>query len=125
MLKKFLLAFMMSMISAASFGVHESILIPGYETIHFKAGEITQDVIFRNPQENNCRFRMSIYLSDGSEVWKADDFLEPGEAFVSIDLERVLERGTYCNAVMKYECYSLDGGAKLNGAEIRVTLEVR
>ena len=98
MLKKFLLALIISLVSVPSFGAN--ILIPGYD-------------------------KMSIYLSDGSEVWKADDFLEPGEAFIRIELERLLESGIYRNAVMKYECYTLDGGAKLNGAEIRVTIEVR
>ena len=123
MLKKFLLALIISLVSVPSFGAN--ILIPGYDTLHFKAGEITQDVLFRNPIENNCSFMMRLTLEDGTEIWTADDFLEPGEAFIRIDLERVLDRGTYRNAVMKYECYTLDGGAKLNGAEIRVTIEVR
>lgn len=100
-----------------------NILIPGYDTLHFKAGEITQNVLFRNPEENECRFRMSLTLENGLPVWIADDVLNPGEAFLSIDLERKLARGIYRNAVMKYECYSLEDNYRLNGAEIRVTIK--
>ena len=100
------------------------ILIPGYETLHFKANQIEQNVMFRNPEENHCSFKMSIYLADGTNIWTADDVLNPGEAFFRIDLERKLERGIYRNALMKYECYMLEDNIKLNGAELRVTIEV-
>ena len=113
----------LALLLTASPALCADILIPGFDTIHFKAGEITQNVRFRNPAENNCSFRMSIYLEDGSLVWSADDTLEPGEAFLRIDLERKLERGVYPNALMKYECYSLEDMTRLNGAEIRVTIE--
>ncbi|MBQ2617144.1 MAG: hypothetical protein IJF90_09810, partial [Synergistaceae bacterium] len=66
---------------------------------------------------------MSLTLSNGLPVWTADDVLNPGEAFLRIDLERKLAPGTYRNAVMKYECYSLEDMSRLNGAEIRVTIE--
>ena len=123
MLKKFLLAFIISLTSAPA--LCANIFIPGYDTIHFKAAEITQEVMFRNPIENKCSFMMRLTLEDGTDVWTADQPLYPGEVFVNIDLEHVLARGIYRNAVMKYECYTLDGGARLNGAEIRVTLEVK
>ena len=123
MLKKFLLAFIISLTSVSALSAN--IFIPGYDTIHFKAGKITQEVMFRNPIENKCSFMMRLTLEDGTEVWTADQLLYPGEAFIKIDLEHVLERGIYRNAVMKYECYTLDGGARLNGAEIRITLEVK
>ena len=113
----------LALLLTASPALCADILIPGFDTIHFKAGEITQNVRFRNPPENNCSFRMSIYLEDGSLVWSADDTLEPGEAFLRIDLERKLERGVYRNALMKYECYSLEDRDRLNGADIRVTIE--
>lgn len=115
---------MLSFLLTASTALCGNILIPGYETLHFKTGEITQDVLFRNPSENQCSFKMSIYLEDGTEVWTADDVLNPGEAFLKIDMTKKLARGIYRNAVMKYECYSLDDGARLNGADIRVTIEV-
>ena len=112
-----------TLILAASPALCGNILIPGYDVIHFKAGEITQDVFFRNPSENECSFRMSICLEDGTEIWTADDVLNPGEVFLRIDLERAIPKGRYSNALMKYECYSVHDGSRLNGAEIRVTIE--
>ena len=120
MLKTALLALILSLTSGTAYCA--DILIPGYETLHFKAGKIEQEVFFRNPSENECSFRMSIYLNDGTEIWTADDLLEPGEVFLKIDLERQLAKGIYRNALVKYECYSADG-VRLNGAEIRVTIE--
>ena len=121
MMKTALLTF--TLILAASPALCGNILIPGYDTLHFKAGKIEQEVLFRNPEENTCCFRMSLTLSNGLPVWTADDVLNPGEAFLRIDLERKLAPGTYRNAVMKYECYSLEDMSRLNGAEIRVTIE--
>ena len=123
MMKTALLALILSLTSGIAY--YADILIPGHETLHFKAGKIEQEVFFRNPSENECSFRMSIYLEDGMEIWTANDLLEPGEVFLRIDLERALERGTYTNALMKYECYSLEDRARLNGADIRVTIEAK
>ena len=102
-----------------------NILIPGYETLHFKAGQITQDVFFRNPEENICSFRMSLTLADGTPVWIADDILNPGEVFLKIDLEHPMTPGFYRNAKMKYECSAVEDGYRMNGAEMRVNIEVK
>ena len=115
--------FTLALFLTASPALCGNILIPGYETLHFKAGQITQDVFFRNPEGNSCSFRMILTLEDGTPVWIADDLLSPGEVFLKIDLERTLERGTYRNATMKYECYSLEGSVRMNGAEIKLTIE--
>ena len=112
-----------TLILTASPALCGNILIPGYDTLHFKAGKIELEVFFLNPEENTCCFRMSLTLSNGLPVWTADDVLNPGEAFLRIDLERKLAPGTYRNAVMKYECYSIEDNSRLNGAEIRVTIE--
>ena len=116
-------ALILAVVLTANSALCAGIQIPGYDVIHFKAGKIEQDVLFRNPEENTCCFRMSLTLSNGLPVWTADDVLNPGEAFLRIDLERKLAPGTYRNAVMKYECYSLEDMSRLNGAEIRVTIE--
>ena len=112
-----------ALLLAASPALCENILIPGYETLHFKAGQITQDVFFRNPEENICSFRITLTLADGTPVWIADDVLYPGEVFTKIDLERTLARGIYREARMKYECFSLEDNVRMNGAEIKLTIE--
>ena len=121
MMKRVLLALIMSMTFGTAYG--GNILIPGYEALHFKAGQTEQQIIFRNPQENQCYFRLSLYLDDGTEIWRASDILEPGGALTSIELHRPLTEGTYPNAVLKYECYSLGDNTRLNGAEIRLMIK--
>ena len=49
--------------------------------------------------------------------------LEPGMSFTSINLEKTLKAGTYENVQMKYDCYSFSL-AQLNGADIKVTINV-
>ena len=118
----FLLALTASLWSVSAPG--KDINLPGYAVINFKAGQLSQDVHFINPQDNPCAFRITITLEDGSTVWTADELLAPGDVLRSINLTRELEAGTYTNAVMKYECYNLEDMARLNGAEIKCTLAV-
>ncbi|MBQ3454791.1 MAG: hypothetical protein IJG36_00010 [Synergistaceae bacterium] len=122
-MKKILLAVTLALTLSAAPALCAGIQIPGYDVIHFKAGKIQQDVFFRNPENNPCCFRMSITLASGVPVWISDDVLYPGEVFTKIDLEREMKPGIYRNAVLKYECYSVEGLYKMNGAEIRVTLQ--
>ena len=116
-------ALILAIVLTANIAFCAGIQIPGYDVIHFKAGKIQQDVFFRNPSENPCCFRMSITLASGIPVWISDDVLYPGEVFTKIDLEREMKPGIYRNAVLKYECYSVEGMHKMNGAEIRLTLK--
>ena len=115
-------ALILSLLLTANSALCAGIQIPGYDVIHFKAGKIQQDAFFRNPSDNPCCFRMSITLASGVPVWISDDVLYPGEVFTKIDLEREMKPGIYRGATLKYECYSVDGMYKMNGAEIRVTL---
>ena len=121
MMKTVLLALIIAL--TATPALCGNILIPGYDTIHFSADKTVQEVRFRNPIENSCSFMMSLTLADGTPVWIADELLYPGEMFMRIDLEKTLRRGTYRNAKMKYECFSLEDNARMNGAEIKLTIE--
>lgn len=107
-------------------GIEESpsIAIPGYDSFHFKAGQTFQQITLHNPEENTCYFKMSLVLEDGTVIWTSD-LLEPGMAFTSIELTKPLEAGTYSDAALKCDCYSLKNQAQLNGAEIKVTIEVK
>ena len=99
----------------------DSIAIPGYDTLTFKAGEKTQEITLHNPEENTCYFKMSLILEDGTTIWTSD-LLEPGMAFTTIDLDEALDAGTYSDVTLKYDCYSLKDQSQLNGAEIKVTI---
>lgn len=99
----------------------DSISVPGYDTFTFKAGKKTQQITLHNPEENTCYFKLSLILEDGTTIWTSD-LLEPGMAFTSIELDKTLDKGTYSDVTLKYDCYSLKDQSQLNGAAIKVTI---
>ncbi len=100
-----------------------SIAVPGYEALALEAGKTTQAVQLENPAENACTFAMSLTLGDGEVIWQGEE-LQPGEAFTRITLSKALDAGEY-PATLHYDCFSLEGGMPLNGADIELTLEVK
>ena len=67
---------------------------------------------------------MSLILEDGTVIWKSD-YLEPGMAFDRIELSQALEKGSYANVTLQYDCYSIADKRELNGSAVTVTLEVK
>ena len=100
------------------------ISIPGYGTMVMKAGKKEQKVDMGNPAENDCYFRISLFLEDGTCLFRSD-MIEPGKGFHTIELKETLKEGTY-PAVIQYDCYSFDEEREpLNGAESGFMLDVR
>lgn len=102
----------------------DNISIPGYDTFTFKAGKKEQEITLFNPEENTCYFKMSLILEDGTVIWTSD-LLEPGKAFQKIVLDKALDKGAYKDVLLKYDCFSLKDRSQLNGAEIKVDIEVK
>lgn len=102
-----------------------SISIPGYEMLELKADSKQQTVALSNPPQNNCYFEISLYLEDGTLLWKSD-LIEPGEATEPIVLTKELSKGYYAKSVLRYACFAMDKEhTPLNGAETKVTLWVK
>lgn len=101
----------------------DSIAIPGYELLEFDADSRTQTLCLSNPAQNACFFQISLCLGE-TLLWKSD-LIEPGKTSEPILLTQVLKKGTYTNAVLKYECFQMDGKTPLNGAETKITLWVK
>ena len=102
-----------------------SISIPGYEMLELKADSKQQTVALSNPPQNNCYFEISLYLEDGTLLWKSD-LIEPGEATEPIVLTKELSKGYYAKSVLRYACFAMDEDrTPLNGAETKVTLWVK
>lgn len=101
-----------------------SIAIPGYELLEFDSNKKTQTLQLSNPAQNDCYFQISLYLDGNTLLWKSG-LIEPGKTSDPIRLAKVLERGTYTNAVLKYDCFKMDGKTPLNGAETKLTLWVK
>ena len=104
-------------------GSGENIAIPGYEKLSFAAGKTAQTVNLKNPAENACTFVLTLTLEGGETLWTGKA-LSPGEAFTRITLTRALPAGEY-PATLHYDCFSLQDNTPLNGAEVKLTIEVR
>ncbi|MFZ3130163.1 MAG: hypothetical protein WA125_03435 [Desulfosporosinus sp.] len=104
-------------------GSDDSIAIPGFEKIAMKAGQAKQAVNFYNPEKNSCYFRISLVLADGTELFRSG-MIKPGQTIGTIDISRSLEVGTYEDAVLQYDCYTIEGLQPLNGSKTVLNLEV-
>ena len=98
-----------------------SIDIPGYESLSFKAGSLSQKVNLKNPQTNDCYFVLSLIIN--SETLWTSDYIEPGYAVKDLTLSRALDKGEY-DAVLHYDCFTLNDKTPLNGAEIQLKIKV-
>ena len=104
-------------------GSGENIAIPGYEKLSFAAGKTAQTVNLKNPPENACAFVLTLTLEGGETLWTGEA-IKPGEAFTRVTLSRALSAGDY-PATLHYDCFSLNDNTPLNGAEVKLTIEVR
>ena len=104
-------------------GSGANIAIPGYEKLSFAAGRTAQSVNLKNPPENACTFVLTLTLEGGETLWTGKA-LSPGETFTRITLSRALDAGEY-PATLHYDCFSLQDNTPLNGAEVKLTIEVR
>lgn len=102
----------------------DTISIPGYEGISLAANVRQQSIGFPNPEKNTCYFQISLYLDDNTLLWQSD-LVEPGKVSEPIVLTQELAAGTYTNAVLKYDCYTMNGTmTPLNGATTKLSLWV-
>ena len=101
-------------------GVVPGIAIPGYKSITIDANKTAVKVNFQNPEGNPCYFEISLLLADGTELYKSK-MVEPGKGLYDISLSKALDVGEY-DAVVKYDTFSLEGLAPMNGAEVKIKL---
>jgi hypothetical protein len=102
-----------------------SISIPGYEMLELKANSKQQTIALSNPPQNNCYFEISLYLEDGTLLWKSQ-LIEPGQATKPLELSMELEKGYYSKSILHYDCFAMNADkTPLNGAEMKVTLWVK
>lgn len=101
---------------------NQSISIPGTSGIYLKANQTKQTVDFYNPEENQCYFIISLYLSDGTLIYKSD-YIEPGEKITDIELLQTLKKGVYKNCILDYSCFTLnDNKSRLNGSTVKLEI---
>lgn len=101
-----------------SFGNNTNkISIPGMDGINLKSGQLNQIVDFYNPDNNNCLFKIQLYLSDNSLIWESN-YIEPAEHITNITLKKALKKGTYKNCKLLYKCFTIDSKSPLNNGEV-------
>ncbi len=103
----------------------DSIELPGYGALYFKADATEQDVRLPNPEQNFCYIQITLMLEDGTELWKSG-LIAPGEQSEPIVFSQPLAAGEYKNAVLQYSCFRMDEAkTPLNGATTNLTLKVK
>lgn len=98
-------------------GSKNAITIPGMTGLTMKAGQLEQTVDFYNPEQNECYFRISLYLSDNTLIYQSD-YIAPSEHVTDISLKQVLECGVYGKCRLVYDCFALEDKSALNSGEV-------
>lgn len=99
----------------------DTITIPGIDGLNLKAGQLQQQVDFYNSSQNKCYFQISLFLSDGTLMWKSC-YIAPSEEISEITLYKELQRGLYKNCRLVYDCYSLNDKSQLNSGEVKLEI---
>lgn len=100
-----------------------SITIPGFDRLQIAATTAQQAAPFYNPEGNGCYFVLSLFLPSGEEIFRSG-LVPPGESLPTMTLASVPPAGTYESSILRYSCYSLDSMQPLNGADVKLTVEI-
>jgi len=102
-----------------------SISIPGFELLELQADSREQTICLSNPAQNNCYFEISLFLEDGTLLWRSE-LIGPGEITKPLQLSSPLAKGYYPGSLLRYRCFRMDEAlSPLNGADTKVTLWVK
>lgn len=105
-------------------GSSDSIAIPGYADVVWKANTKNVQMVLLNPQGNPCYFRFTLILKESGEVLYTSGLVPPGQAVTDLRLSRALEKGNY-NLLISIETFSLNDRSAMNGANVETGLTVR
>lgn len=98
-----------------------AIAIPGIKELVFSAGTKTQQVNFYNPEENDCYFKMELYV-DGDLLWESGN-VAPGDGYYTIELNKSLPAGERVG-FLHIRCFKQDG-TELNSAQVKFNLIIQ
>ena len=103
----------------------DGIDLPGYKQLTFRAGVTEQNVALENPPQNFCYIQPSLWLADGTLLWRGQ-LIAPGDTGDAIILSRPLAAGEHPDAVLRYDCFAMDEEkSPLNGATTQLVLNVQ
>jgi len=96
--------------------------IPGYDKITLDSASKKLNTTLQNPHSNLCYFVISI-TADGKQIYRTK-MIPPGQRIVDPAVDTILSKGEY-DAVVHYECFNIEGLAKMNGADVNTKLIVQ
>lgn len=99
------------------------ITIPGFTQIILPADTTEVGILLKNPGENSCNFVYELSLDNTGEILYTSNMVLPGTQIEAVKLSRPLSVGDY-EALLRVYTYETDTLDELNGADIRITLEV-
>ena len=103
----------------------DSIDLPGYTELTLKAGTMEQEIAFQNPEQNFCYIQPSLWLADGTLLWRGQ-MIAPGSVGDAIVFLQALAAGEYHDAVLRYDCFAMDEEkTPLNGATTHLILKAQ
>lgn len=102
---------------------NHTIQLPIVSGLNMRAGQLKQTVDFYNPNKN-CHFIISLYLSDGTLIYKSD-MIAPAERITEITLLQTLQRGIYGKCKIVFDCLALDKKTALNGGSANIEINSR
>ena len=88
----------------------------------FQSHSLNQDVDIPNPKKNKYGFVISLYLGDGTLLYKST-IVNPGERISHIELSKSLDNGIYRNSIMVYRFYSTDDLRPVSQCEFPVEIK--
>lgn len=93
--------------------------IPGFDVLNLVAGTTKQKVNFYNPEENNCYFKMSLYV-ENEKIWESG-YVKPGTGFYNIEISRTFAPKE-TDGYLRIECYSMDEQIMTKGVNINIKI---
>ena len=103
----------------------DSIDLPMYAELSLKVGVTEQNIAFRNPARNFCYIQPSLWLADGTLLWRGL-LIAPGDVGNPVSLSQPLPEGTYEGARLHYDCFTMnEEKTQLNGGECILALIVQ
>lgn len=101
----------------------KQIKINGIAEMNLAAGQLEQNFVFYNPEENPCYFQIEIELRDTGEVLYTSNLLPPGYHISHFSLNRALEEGEY-PVVVHFKTFSFDKEQRpLNNMDIKTVIK--
>lgn len=100
------------------------ITVTGGSEIRLVAGQVEQNFILTNPENNPCYFQYELVLDSTGEVIYSSNLLPPGYSISKFNLKRPLEAGAY-QATLRYNTFTFDKEQRpLNNFQNKVTVRV-